>query len=370
MTKRDYYEILSVPRTASEAEIKKSYRQLAKQYHPDLNPGNAEAEEKFKEASEAYEVLHDAEKRRIYDQFGHEGLRGRGFQGFSGVEDVFSSFSDLFDSFFGFGSGGGHRRRHGPMSGGDLQTGLEISFRDAIFGCVREIDVERSIACKSCNEIGAESGHAPIVCGTCGGHGQVRHVQGFFSVQTTCPRCRGTGRMVTHPCKICDGEGRTSEKKKVQVMIPPGVDNGIQVRLAGEGEGGSRGGPAGDLYVALRVQPDPRFRREGEHLYTQVEIGMSQAALGTEVEVETIDGPERVQIARRTQSGDVVTLKEKGVPRLRRQGRGNHYMEIKVTIPQRLTKKQEELLRAFAEEAGENITGPRESLLGRLKKKK
>ncbi len=368
MTKRDYYEILNIPRTAFEADIKRSYRQLAKQYHPDLNPQNHEAEEKFKEASEAYEVLHDPEKRRIYDQFGHEGLEGRGFHGFSGVEDIFSSFGDVFDSFFGFGSS--RSRRTSSIAGADLQVELRISFRDAIFGCKRELDVEREIACTECHESGVESGHKVETCPTCKGRGQVHHARGFLSIATTCPRCRGTGKFITHPCKKCKGTGRAIEKKKVEVAIPAGVDHEMHIRLTGEGEGGVRGGPFGDLYIKLSISKDPVFRREGEHLYSIIEIGMAQAVLGAEVEIQTIDGQEKVEIPKGTQSGDLITLNEKGVPKLHKQARGNHYLEVRVTIPTRLTKHQEELLRKFAEESGEKVLPAKEGFLRKLRKGK
>ncbi len=367
MTKRDYYEVLSVSRESTQADIKKAYRQLAKKYHPDLNPDNAEAEEKFKEASEAYEVLHDVEKRRVYDQFGHEGLKGRGFQGFSGVDDIFSSFGDIFDSFFGFGGG---RRRGGPRRGNDLEMLVEISFRDAIFGCRKEIEVERQVSCTHCSGTGAEPGHEPESCGTCGGIGQVRTVQGFFSMQTTCPHCRGTGKFIRVPCKNCHGSGRGVEKKHLEVDIPAGVDRGMRVRLPGEGSGGLQGGSPGDLYVVLDVAEDENFIRKEENIFSQLNIGVAQASLGTEVRVETLDGHEVVEVPRGSQSGDVITLNGKGVPRLRRGGRGSHFVELRVMIPKRLTSKQEELLRAFAQESGESVSAPKEGFLDKLKSKK
>jgi len=369
LTKRDYYEVLGISRTAAPEEIKKAYRQLAKQYHPDLNPGNGQAEEKFKEAAEAYEVLHDDEKRRIYDQYGHDGLRGRGFEGFSGMEDVFSSFGDLFDSFFGSGfgrrgqSGGQHR-------GANLETYVRISFREAVFGTKKKLNVERDVNCPGCDGSGAEPGNDPETCGTCRGMGQVRQVQGFFSIQTPCPHCRGTGKFIRVPCRKCSGRGRAVERKEIEVSIPGGVDNGVRVRLPGEGEGGYRGGPSGDLFVGLEVEEDTHFRRQEEHLFSVVEIGVAQAALGASVSVETIDGTEEIEIPRGAQAGDVITLKEKGVPRLRRSGRGNHHIEIRVLTPKRLTKKQEELLREFAEESGERVAPPKEGILKRLTKSK
>lgn len=369
MTKRDYYEVLSISRNASETEIKKAYRQLAKKYHPDLNPGNREAEEKFKEASEAYEVLRDPEKRQIYDRFGHAGLEGRGFHGFSGVEDIFSSFGDIFDSFFGFGPGQSRQRRHGPVAGADLKTELQLTFQEAVFGCERKVDVVREINCKTCQGSGLKSGHSPETCSACGGRGQVQHSRGFLSIAITCPRCHGTGQMITHPCEKCKGQGRVSDKKKVSVEIPAGVDEGMHIRLAGEGGVGARGGPPGDLYVQLYVPPDPLFHRKEEHIYTSAQIGLAQAALGAEIEVQTLDGKERIQIPKGTQSGDTITLKEKGVPRIQKHGRGSHFVEIKVKIPTRLSRRQEELLREFAEEAGETIASCKQGFFKKLKKK-
>lgn len=367
MNTRDYYEVLSVDRGATQADIKKAYRQLAKKYHPDLNPNNAEAEDKFKEASEAYEVLHDPEKRKIYDQFGHEGLKGRGFHGFSGVEDIFSSFGDIFDSFFGFG---GRRRPDGPRRGSDLEVLVGISFREAVLGCKKSVEVERKVGCTHCDGIGAEPGHEPESCGTCGGVGQVRSVQGFFSMQTNCPHCRGTGKFIRVPCKVCHGSGRATERKKLEVEIPAGVDRGMRVRLSGEGAGGAKGGPSGDLYVVLDVEEDREFTRKDEHLFSQLSVGIAQASLGAKVHLKTLDGEEIVEIPRGTQTGDVLTLKEKGITRLRRGGRGNHYVELRVMVPKRLSKKQEELMREFAEESGERVNEPKEGLIDKLTGKK
>jgi molecular chaperone DnaJ len=370
VTKRDYYEILGVERSCGDDELKRAYRQQAKKFHPDLNQHSPEAEDKFKEAAEAYEVLRDPDKRRIYDQFGHAGLEGRGYHGFSGVEDVFSSFGDIFDTFFGFGGGGGRRSRTGPAQGSDLETRLRISFREALFGTQRQIDVERETHCTDCAGTGAEAGSEPQVCAQCGGRGQVAHAQGFFSIATTCPRCRGTGRFIAKPCKICRGAGRKIERKKVEVEIPPGVDERVRIRLAGEGEGGFRHGPPGDLYVGLAIEKDPHFRREGENLFSTQAISITQAALGATIQVETVHGNREVHVPKGTQTGDVLTLEGLGAPKLRKNSNGNHFLEIKVTIPKRLTKKQEELLREFAHEAGEGVDPPQEGILDRLKKKK
>lgn len=369
MTKRDYYEVLSVARTANDDEIKRAYRQLAKKYHPDLNPGNSEAEEKFKESAEAYEVLRDPQKRQIYDQYGHAGLEGRGFHGFSGVDDVFSNFGDIFDSFFGFGPGT-RRRRDAPVGGDDLQTRVEISFQEAVKGVTRTVEIERDVTCKVCTGSGVEPGFSVETCSTCGGRGQVQHTRGFFSIATTCPRCHGSGQFSSNPCKACKGRGRESEKKRIEVKIPAGVDDGMSVRLTGEGEGGFRGGPPGDLYVTLRVAEDRRFQRRGEHVYTLAEISFPQATLGATLEIETVEGPQNIEIPRGSQTGDHVTLKGKGIPRIRGGGRGDHHVEIRVLTPNRLSKRQEELLREFAAEAGEAVNPTPEGFLKRLKNKK
>lgn len=354
-TKTDYYEMLSVSKTASGTEIKKAYRVVARKYHPDLNQGDAEAETKFKECSEAYDVLRDEQKRAIYDQYGHAGLNQQGFGGgFNNMEDVFSSFGDVFESFFG-GSGGRRQSRNGPRRGADLQTQCSISFKDAVFGCSEEIDVEKEIECGGCEGKGHEKDHEPITCETCGGYGQVQQNQGFISMARTCPQCRGQGKQITHPCKECDGTARQTEHKKVKVDIPAGVENGMQVRLGNEGEAGVLGGPAGDLYVFLDVQEHAMFKRESEHLYRSLDIGMAQAALGTQCSVESLDGHEKIKIPKASQPGDLITIKGKGVPHLRRKGRGNLYVQLNVKIPERLSKKQEQLLKDFAKESGEKI---------------
>lgn len=355
-SKRDYYEILSVSRTSTEIEIKKSYRDLAKKYHPDLNPGNKEAEEKFKECAEAYEVLMDEQKRNIYDQYGHEGLDRRGMHhGFSNAQDIFSNFGDIFDSFFGFGGGNRAKNPDAPRKGSDLQVGLKITFEESAFGCEKEIDVEREIDCTICHGSGAQAGHMPTTCPTCQGYGQVQQRQGFFSLATTCPECRGSGRVIKDPCKTCKGHGRAIENKKVSVSIPGGVENGMNVRVSMQGNAGYKGGPMGDLYIQLRVPDHDFFHREDEHLYGKIEIGIVQASLGAKISAPTLEGKEEIEIERGTQSGDTVTLKGKGLPNLRTKKRGNIYFEISVLIPKRLTKKQEQLLRDFATESGEKI---------------
>jgi molecular chaperone DnaJ len=356
MAKRDYYEILSVTRTSTEIEIKKSYRDLAKKFHPDLNPGNSEAEEKFKECAEAYEVLMDGEKRAIYDQYGHEGLDRRGMHhGFSDMQDIFSNFGDIFDSFFGGRGGSRSRDPDAARRGADLQVRLEIKFEEAAFGCDKEIEVHREIDCNTCKGTGAEVGHLPTTCPTCQGYGQVQQTRGFFSIATTCPECNGAGRVVKDPCKACKGRSRQAEKKKVSVSIPAGVDDEMNIRVSGQGHGGKNQGPDGDLYILLSVKKHPVFVREEDHLYGKIQLGIAQASLGCKVSVPTLEENEEVTIEKGTQSGDVITLKGKGVASLRTKRRGNIFFEVQVLIPKRLTKKQEELLRQFAEESGEKI---------------
>ncbi len=358
MIEKDYYEILGVARTATQEEIKKAYRKMALKYHPDRNPDDKEAEDKFKEASEAYEVLSDPEKRQIYDQFGHEGLRGTGFTGFRGFEDVFASFGDIFGEFFGFGG----RTQTGPARGDDLRYDLRITFEEAAFGKEVELEIPRTTPCETCGGTGAKPGTHPITCPTCGGRGQITRSQGFFSVRTTCPTCQGTGQIIPEPCPTCQGTGRVRKKRKVSLKIPPGVDTGSRLRLRGEGEAGERGGPPGDLYVVIHVEEHDFFEREGDDIYCTVPISFTTAALGGKVEVPTLDGSEFIQIKKGTQSGEIFRLKGKGMPRLRGYGRGDEIIQVVVQVPKKLTKRQEELLREFAKLEGESPshTQPRE----------
>ncbi len=351
MTKKDYYEILGLDRNASEDDIKRNYRRLALKYHPDRNPGNKEAEEKFKEASEAYEVLRDPEKRDLYDRFGHEGLSGAGFQGFSGFEDIFSSFGDIFEDIFGFS--GTRRSKTGARAGADLRYDLSIPFMDAIFGAEKDIDLEKYETCRECQGTGAAPGTSPEVCPRCRGTGQVTQSSGFFSISTTCPQCRGEGRIIRTPCKQCLGSGRVRVAKKVHLKIPGGVETGSRLRLRGEGEEGRMGGPSGDLYVFLHVEPHEFFQRDGDDIYCQVPVSITQAALGASLEVPTVDGHETLKIPKGTQSGKVFRLKGKGAPHLRGYGRGDQVIQTVVKIPTHLNKKQEELLKEFAHLSGE-----------------
>jgi len=367
MTKRDYYEVLGVQRNATENEIKKAYRQLALQYHPDRNPGDKEAEEKFKEAAEAYEVLRDQEKRSLYDRFGHEGLRGTGFTGFSGFEDIFSSFGSIFEDFFGFGSR--TRSRTAPQVGADLRYDFKISFLDAAFGKEKTIELEKMETCEPCQGSGAKSGSAPETCPICKGRGQVMHSQGFFSISTTCPQCRGEGSIIKNPCAKCKGTGKVRKKKSVSVKIPGGVENGTRLRLTGEGEEGVRGGPPGDLYVVLFVEEHDFFGRQGDDVTCQVPVSFPQAALGAEIEVPTLESTEKLTISRGTQSGEVFRLKGLGIPHLRGFGRGDQYVQIVVKTPTKLTKRAEELLRELAEVSAEKGSTEKKTFWKRSKQK-
>ncbi|RMF83265.1 MAG: molecular chaperone DnaJ, partial [Nitrospinota bacterium] len=335
--KRDYYEVLGVSRDATPEEIKKRYRQLALQYHPDRNPGNKEAEEKFKEASEAYEVLRDPEKRRLYDLYGHEGLKGTGFSGFSGFEDIFSSFGDIFEELFGFGTR--TRTRHGPQRGADLRYDLEISFLDAAQGTETEIEIPKRVRCETCHGSRTRPGASPVHCPTCQGRGQVIRTQGFFSVSTTCPRCRGEGIIITDPCPTCQGQGVVQKTKKILLKIPPGVDTGSRLRLSGEGEEGEWGGPPGDLYIILHVQPHEFFQREGNNILCQIPISFTQAALGAEIDVPTLNGSRPLKIPPGTQSGEVFVLRGEGIRDLRGYGRGDQLVEVVVKTPTDLSEE-------------------------------
>jgi len=344
-TKRDYYEILRVDRNSNEDQIKASYRKLALKYHPDRNPGDKEAEEQFKEAAEAYEVLRDPEKRNIYDHYGHEGLQGTGFSGFRGFEDIFSSFSDIFEDFFGFGTG--RRSRTAARRGADLRYDLAISFMDAAFGVDTEIEIEKLENCPTCETTGCEPGTHPEDCRQCGGFGQISRTQGFFSIRTICPHCSGEGRTISHPCPECRGTGRVERIKKVSVKIPAGVDTGSRLRLIGEGESGTRGGPPGDLYVFINVKPHNFFERNNNDIICQVPISFVQAALGADINVPTLTGEKKLHIPKGTQPGEVFRFKGEGIPSLRGHGRGDQIIQILVKTPTGLTKKQESLLKEF-----------------------
>ncbi len=345
-TKRDYYEILGVSRNATDDELKSSYRKLALKYHPDRNHGDADAEEKFKEAAEAYEVLRDPQKRALYDQYGHAGLEGTGFSGFGGFEDIFSSFGDIFEDFFGFGNR--RRSRSRVQRGADLRYDLTLSFLEAAFGTETKINVEKMETCPECNGSRCEPGTSPEVCRQCGGAGQVSRTQGFFTVRTTCPLCRGMGQSIAHPCSNCRGSGQVRVSKKVSVKIPAGVDNGSRLRLTGEGESGPQGGPPGDLYVFIYVEPHEFFQRHDTDIICKIPISFVQAALGDTISVPTLNGNKQLSIPKGTQPGDVFHLRGEGIPSLRTGKRGDAIIQVDVRTPTHLTKKQEALLKEFA----------------------
>jgi molecular chaperone DnaJ len=349
--KRDYYEILGLEKGAADAEIKSAYRKAALKYHPDRNPGNKEAEERFKEASEAYEVLSDAQKRATYDRFGHQGLHGQGFQGFNDVGDIFSSFGSIFEEFFGFSGGGGGRGGR-TRRGADLRYDMSIAFEEAVFGAEREIEFERAAECQPCGGSGAETG-GKSRCATCGGIGQVRRSQGFFSIQTTCPACRGMGETITKPCTKCHGKGAVMERKKISVKIPAGVDTGLRLRVTGEGEGGGGGGPRGDLYVVVHVKESREFERDGNDLIGLRRIGIAQASLGCRVKVPTLDGERELEIPPGTQHGSRLTLAGLGVPHLKGVGRGDLHVQVEVVVPRKLSREQREILEKYAAISGE-----------------
>ncbi len=345
---KSYYEILGVAKDASVEAIKKAYRKQAMKYHPDRNQGDAKAEEKFKEAAEAYEVLSDQQKRRIYDTYGKDGLRNSGYSGPGSSEDIFSHINDLFGDLFGFGGGRGARRDpNGPAQGEDLRYDIRISFMEAVHGVSRQVDITKRETCWTCEGSGARPGHKPQTCTTCQGRGQVIRSQGFFQVSTTCPRCHGAGQMITEPCNDCHGEGLINRSKKVSIRIPAGVDTGSRMRLSGEGEGGRRGGPSGDLYVVIHVDEHEHFQRDGQTIYLGLPISMVRAALGCEADVPTIHGTAKLKIPAGTQSGQRFTLHGEGVPSLRGGGKGDMVVEVQVQTPTNLSKEQKELLRQF-----------------------
>lgn len=370
MAQRDYYEVLGVARDASESEIKKAYRKLALKHHPDRNQGDDEAVEIFKEASEAYDVLSDSQKRQRYDQYGHAGVSGaagRGGGGFGSVNDIFSAFGDIFEGFGG-GGGGGRRGRSGARRGASLETTVVLDLPEAASGCKRELEIRRREPCGNCSGSGSAPGSEAVTCTTCGGQGQVIQAQGFFRVQTTCPNCRGEGKMVKNPCIDCEGSGRKMKTSVLEINIPAGVDNGMQMPIRGEGEAGIKGGPRGDLLVNFQVREHPLFQREDQDLMCLVPVSYSQAALGAEIEVPTLDGKETLTIDPGTQPGTEFRLRGKGMadPNGRR-GVGDLIVEIQLEVPRKVNGRHEELLRELAELDQANVMPHHKSFFEHVK---
>jgi molecular chaperone DnaJ len=367
--KRDYYEVLGVDRSASNGEIAAAYRKLAVKYHPDKNKGDEDAVARFKEAAEAYEVLNDPDKRSLYDRFGHAGLQqGGGSPHFRDVEDIFEAFGDVFgDSLFGDLFGGRARGGRRARKGSDIRCDITLDLVDAARGCTRTVQFQRHERCDSCQGSGAKSGTRPETCRYCGGAGSVVQSSGIFRVQTTCPACRGAGTTIKDPCASCRGEGYVLQKVEREVNIPAGVDNQTRLRLAGEGEPSPQGGAPGDAYVFINVREHPLFQREGQHLICRVPITYSQAALGSSIEVPTLDGREELAIPAGTQPGDVFKLRGRGLPDPRRRGTGDLLVQVTLEIPKHLTPRQEELLRELAEEERANVSPHRKSFFEKLR---
>ena len=364
--KRDYYEVLGVSRSADAEEIKKAYRKAALAHHPDRNPGDKKAEEKFKEATEAYQILADSQKREIYNQYGHEGLNAHGGMGggFSsaGFEDVFEG---IFEDFFGGGSG---RSRSGAARGSDLQYNLEISFEEAVFGTEKPIHLRREETCGTCQGEGAKPGTSKKTCSTCHGSGKILTSSGFFSISRPCGRCDGAGFSIEHPCPACQGGGRVIADRKIQIKVPPGVDTGLRLRMNGEGEAGLRGGPRGDLYIDIHVRAHDFFKRDGHNILCEVPVSIVQATLGAEIEVPTLTGGYSLKIPAGAQTGKIFRLKGKGIASLRGDGVGDQEVRIMIETPTHLSDRQKELLKEFATLSGEKVNPMASSFMEKAKK--
>ena len=361
MSKRDYYEVLGVSRSASDSELKSAYRKLAMKHHPDKNPGDKAAEDHFKEAAEAYAVLADAEKRSVYDRYGHAGLKGAGAgAGFDpSVFAEFGDFADILGNMFGFGDLFGGRRRGGPQRGADLRYDLEITFEEAARGTETTVQIPRQELCDTCHGSGAAAGSSPTTCQMCRGVGQVRRQQGFFTLATTCPQCRGNGQVVGKPCTGCSGAGRVQRERKITVKIPAGIATGQQLRLQGEGEAGGAGGPAGHLYVVVHVREHEFFRRDGNNLFCEVPVNFTTVTLGGEIVVPTLDGSETVKVPEGTQTGTTLRLRQKGMPDVSGRGRGDLFATIQVQTPKKLTRDQRRLLEELANALPKEKFAPR-----------
>jgi molecular chaperone DnaJ len=367
VSKADYYEVLGVSRAASDQELKSAYRKMAREHHPDRNPGDHAAEERFKQASEAYQVLSDADKRAAYDRFGHAGLGGQGFGGspFGGGVDIGDLFGDLFGEMFNVG--GNQRRASRQQRGDDLRFDLTIDFQAAIFGVETEVKIRRMETCGSCRGSGSASGRGPTVCGQCQGRGQVRYQQGFFSVARACGSCGGTGQVIGDPCPTCLGETRVGKELKLNVKVPPGVESGTRIRYSGEGGAGRHGAPKGDLYVILAIRPHEFFERDGHNLRCVIPISFPQAAMGTEIQIPGIDGPITLKIPEGTQSGKELRVRDRGVPFLNEKGTGDLIVKVVVQIPRKLTRAQRELVSQLAESLAVDNKPASPSLIEKMK---
>jgi len=368
--KIDYYEMLGVARGCDDKTLKAAFRKLAMQYHPDRNPNDKDAEKKFKEIGEAYEVLRDPQKRAAYDRFGHAAFENSGGRNpFSGGFSSSGGFADIFEDIFGEMMGGGRRRRSdGREHGADLSYNMEISLEESFNGKTAQIRVPSSVTCDACEGSGAKKGSSPVTCKTCNGSGRVRTAQGFFSIERTCPTCNGRGEIISDPCPKCHGQGRVEEDRSLTVNIPAGIEDGTRIRLAGEGEAGMRGGPSGDLYIFLSIRPHEFFQRDGSDLYCRVPISMTTAALGGQFEVSTLDGTKtRVKVPEGTQNGKQFRLKGKGMPVLRQQSFGDLYIQISIETPQSLTKKQRELLEEFEKQSSQENSPQSHGFFTRMK---
>ena len=367
--KADYYEVLSVTRTASDQELKTAYRKLAMQFHPDRNPGNSEAEEKFKECSEAYQVLSDPQKRAAYDRFGHAGVSGVGGgdgNPFNGMQDLGDIFGDFFGEMFNMGGNSG-RRPSRAQRGRDLRSDHVIEFEDAVFGKEVQVTIRRMEACDTCRGTGTSSGRGPSTCQQCQGRGQVRYQQGFFSIARTCNVCGGTGSVISDPCSTCRGDGRVERQHTIQVNIPAGVEEGTRIRYQGEGDAGRFGGPGGDLYIVLAIKPHAFFERDGNDLHCVIPISFPQAALGDEITIPTLEGDSKLKIAEGTQSGKEFRIRGKGVPYLNEHGRGDLVVQVAIQTPKKLTKVQRELLRQLGESLTVENTPTSRGLFSKVK---
>ncbi|NLM72622.1 MAG: molecular chaperone DnaJ [Clostridiaceae bacterium] len=370
--KRDYYEVLGVSKSASNDEIKKAYRKLAKKYHPDVNPGDKDAEAKFKEINEAYSVLSDEEKRANYDRFGHAAFDGTGAGGFSGFDGFgFGGFEDIFETFMGGSFGRSRQRRNGPVRGSDLRYDLEISFEEAAFGTEKEISISRLQSCTTCKGTGAKPGTSTETCRRCNGTGQIRYSQstlfGQFVNVKTCDVCGGEGKIIKELCESCHGKGRVSKTSRISIKIPAGINENQTISLEGQGEAGLRGGPSGDLYVTIHIKPHPVFKREGYDVVCDIPISFVQAALGAEIDIPTIEGIEKYNIPEGTQTGTVFKLKGRGIKYLRSNNRGDQYFRVNVVVPKKLSQKQKEILRQFADVSGDEGLDEKKSFFNKMK---